>query len=77
MYALLMFAFQFLLAWLYPGIRGYSGWLVFGFVLGRFIGIQHPRSEIEEPLDQNRQILGWLALLIFIICFSPNPIEIK
>lgn len=77
MYALLIFAFQFLLSWSFPGIKGYSGWLVFGFVLGRLIGVQHPQSEIEEPLDTNRQLLGWIALIIFVISFSPNPIELK
>lgn len=77
MYALLVFTLQFLLSWSFPGIKGYSGWLIFGFVLGRLIGIQHPPSEIEEPLDTNRQVLGWLALVVFIISFSPNPIELK
>jgi membrane-associated protease RseP (regulator of RpoE activity) len=77
MYAMVVFAGQFLVSWSFPGIKGYSGWLVFGFVLGRFIGVQHPPSEIEEPLDFNRQLLGWIALLIFIISFSPNPIELK
>ncbi|MCK6618595.1 MAG: site-2 protease family protein [Cyclobacteriaceae bacterium] len=77
MYAVVVFALQFLLSWSFPHTQGYSGWLVFGFVLGRFIGVQHPPSEIEEPLDTNRQVLGWLALIIFIISFSPNPIELK
>ncbi len=77
MYALLIFAVQFLLSWNYPDIKGYSGWLLFGFVIGRLIGVQHPPSEIEEPLDRNRQILGWIALIIFVISFSPNPIALK
>ncbi|MDL5045691.1 hypothetical protein QQ054_06535 [Oscillatoria amoena NRMC-F 0135] len=69
--------FSFFLGWSFPGIKGYSGWLVFGFVIGRLIGVQHPPSEIEEPLDVNRQVLGWIALTIFIISFSLNPIELK
>ena len=76
MYALIMFAALFVLSWLYPNLEGYSGWLVFGFLIGRFIGIQHPPSEIEEPLDTKRIILGWLSLLIFIICFTPAPLTI-
>jgi membrane-associated protease RseP (regulator of RpoE activity) len=76
MYVVVMFALQFLAAWLWPGIKGYSGWLVFGFVLGRFIGIHHPPAEVEQPLDRQRQWLGWLALVIFVLCFSPNPIEL-
>jgi hypothetical protein len=38
-------------------------------------GVEHPRAEIEEKLDTNRQLLGWIALIIFVICFSPVPIE--
>jgi membrane-associated protease RseP (regulator of RpoE activity) len=76
MYALLMVAIQFGLAVLYPNLHGYSGWLLFGFLIGRFLGIQHPPTEIEEPLDEKRKILGWIAVLIFILCFTPNPIEI-
>ena len=74
MYALIMFAALFVLSWLYPNLQGYSGWLLFGFLIGRFIGIPHPPSEIEEPLDTKRIVLGWLCLLIFIICFTPAPL---
>jgi membrane-associated protease RseP (regulator of RpoE activity) len=73
MYALVMFAALFVLSWLFPNLQGYSGWLFFGFLIGRFIGIQHPPSEIQEPLDTKRIILGWLSLLIFVICFTPAP----
>jgi hypothetical protein len=74
MFALLIFAAQLVMTVMYPEIKGYSGWLVFTFILGRFIGVQHPPSEIEDPLDEKRIILGWIALLIFILCFSPAPI---
>jgi len=76
MYALIMFAALFVLSWVYPNLQGYSGWLLFGFLIGRFIGVQHPPSEIEEPLDTKRIILGWFCLLIFIICFTPAPLTI-
>ncbi|HZX75114.1 MAG TPA: site-2 protease family protein [Cyclobacteriaceae bacterium] len=76
MYALVIFVTQFLLVKFIPGLNGYSGWLVFAFLLGRFMGIQHPPSRIEEPLNMERQVLGWIAVLIFIISFSPAPIEI-
>lgn len=77
MYTLIVFAIQFTLTVIYPKLQGYSGWLLFGFLLGRFLGITHPPSEIEEPLDETRIILGWIAMIIFIICFTPNPIIIK
>ncbi|HEY3404422.1 MAG TPA: site-2 protease family protein [Ohtaekwangia sp.] len=73
MYALVLFAVQFILAWVLPQVKGYPGWFLFGFVVSRFIGIQHPGSEIEVPLDAKRIILGWIALLIFVLCVSPAP----
>lgn len=76
MFAVIMFAALFIVSWAFPTLEGYSGWLLFGFLIGRFIGIQYPPSEIEEPLDTKRVILGWLALIIFIICCSPAPLTI-
>lgn len=77
MYTLLMFAAQFSLMAYMPGIEGYEGWLLFAFVLGRFIGVEHPPSEIEQPLDSKRILIGWLALLMFVLCFSPAPIQLE
>jgi membrane-associated protease RseP (regulator of RpoE activity) len=77
MYALLIFGMQFIWAWLSPGISGYTGWLLFGLIIGQLAGIHHPPSEIEEPMDDTRRILGWIALIIFVICFSPTPIEMQ
>jgi len=76
MYALALFAVQYLIVSVLPDVRGYSGWLLFAFIIGRFVGIQHPPSENEEQLSQGRNILGWIALLIFILCFAPNPLEV-
>ena len=77
MYTALVFGAQYVLSVMYPTVQGFSGWMLFGFVLGRFLGIQHPRTEIEEPLDENRKILGWIALIVFALCFTPNPIEMN
>ncbi|SKC86654.1 site-2 protease family protein [Ohtaekwangia koreensis] len=77
MYALILFAAQFVISWGFPQINGYSGWLLFGFIVSRFVGIEHPPSEIEMPLDPKRVILGWVTLLIFILCFSPTPLVIE
>lgn len=66
-------ATQLVVVWVRPDIEGYSGFLAFAFVLGRFLGIYHPETELEEPLNIKRQLLGWLALIVFILCFSPRP----
>lgn len=75
MYTVAVFAGQYLMLFVFPGVTGYPGWLLFGFILGRVLGIPHPRTEIEEPLDLKRKILGWIALAVFILSFTPRPIN--
>ncbi|MEN8248808.1 MAG: site-2 protease family protein [Bacteroidota bacterium] len=76
MISLGIIALQGLLLWSVPGINGYGGWMLFALIVGRFLGVHHPPAEIEEPLSQNRVILGWIALFVFIISFSPQPLVI-
>lgn len=71
--ALAIFAFQIIISYLFPDFKGYTGWLLFAFIIGRVLGVYHPPALIDEPLDTKRKILGWLAFIIFIISFSPQP----
>ncbi|MBT1712126.1 site-2 protease family protein [Fulvivirgaceae bacterium PWU5] len=77
MYAVLMFAVQVLLTWVFPAADGYPGWMLFAFVVGRFVGVPHPHSDIEQPLDTKRVILGWISLLVFILSFTPAPLRLE
>lgn len=61
----------------FPGIEGYGGWMLFAFIIGRYLGVFHPPVAIEEPLTPGRRVLGWLALIIFILSFSPQPLVIS
>jgi hypothetical protein len=39
-------------------------------------GPRHPRTFDEHvPLDRNRLILAAFAVIMFILCFTPAPIE--
>jgi membrane-associated protease RseP (regulator of RpoE activity) len=69
--------FQYGMAYLFPDLQGYMGWLVFGLLLGRFLGVYHPAALDERPLSAGRKVLGYLALLIFVLCFSPTPFVVK
>lgn len=69
-------AVQLVISSLFPMAEGYNGWLVFGFVLGRFLGVYHPPALYDEPLDRKRQVLGWVALVVFVLCFTPYPLSI-
>ncbi len=64
---------QFGISYWWPLAVGYEGFLVFAFVLGRVLGIYHPPTQNDEPLSWQRKALGWLALLVFVLCFSPKP----
>ena len=61
------------LAYLLPDLKGYPGWLVFGFLLSRLLGIFHPPAPNEAPLSRGRKILGWITVVIFLLSFSPAP----
>ncbi len=61
----------------FPHLEGYPGWLLFALLLSRFLGIYHPPAPNEAPLSTTRKWLGALALLIFILCFSPTPFIIE
>ena len=74
--AVAVFTAQFALTWVRPELVGYEGWLVFALLLGRFLGLYHPPALYDYPLSRSRQLLGWLTLIIFILCFSPAPFTI-
>lgn len=64
---------QFCTSFLFKDIEGYSGFMAFGFLLGRVLGVYHPPTEDSAPLDWKRKALGWFALIVFVLCFSPKP----
>ncbi|WP_258105152.1 site-2 protease family protein [Marinoscillum sp. MHG1-6] len=75
-YAAVIMALQFTLHTMF-GFEGYSGWLLFGLFLGRFIGIYHPPVLDNRPISLSRKILGWIALIVFVLSFSPEPIIVE
>jgi membrane-associated protease RseP (regulator of RpoE activity) len=60
--ALLPLGFFFAWSWFF--------WALLLFLLGR----KHPKVYDSTPLGTGRAQLGVLALLIFIVCFSPTPV---
>jgi len=52
---------------------GWSGWLFWAFILYFFIKVKHPPVTYFEPLGKGRMIIGFLAIVIFILSFSPTP----
>ncbi|MEM0998732.1 MAG: site-2 protease family protein [Bacteroidota bacterium] len=60
--------------WLFPGIAVNGIWLLYSFLAVTMIGVDHPRAPDDTPLDRKRKVLAWLAILIFVLCFSPSPL---
>jgi membrane-associated protease RseP (regulator of RpoE activity) len=77
MLALAVWAAQIVVTSAWPGIEGNPGWLAFGLLLGRVTGIYHPGAPDERPLTLGRKVLGWLMLVIFVLCFTPAPFSIQ
>lgn len=55
-------------------------WVLFAVMLiamAYLVGFQHPRVWDEHiPLDPGRRAIALFAVIIFILCFTPVPIEI-
>ena len=49
---------------------------MFAFILARFLGIDHPPVYFEAPLDPVRKVIGVVGIIIFIISFTPRPLQI-
>jgi membrane-associated protease RseP (regulator of RpoE activity) len=58
----------------FPLAADYGIYMAFAFLLGRFLGIDHPKAIIDKPLDLKRKIIGWIALGVFIVSFTPRPL---
>ena len=45
-------------------------WLIWFFLL-RFIGRSHPTIDDEQALDPKRRVIGWIALCVLVLTFTP------
>ena len=73
--AVVLFSVQFLIKAIFPEIEVNGIWLMYAFFAVTFIGLDHPAAIDDTPLDTGRKILGYLALLIFVLCFSFAPLQ--
>lgn len=64
----------FVLILLAMGFIFWEGWLLWAGII-IIIGTKHPPVYEEEPLDGKRKFLAFIALLMFILSFTPIPIR--
>ena len=54
----------------------WSGWWVWA-AIALAMGVRHPWVPDEGiPLDPRRRLVAWLALIVFALCFTPEPIRL-
>ncbi len=73
MISLIIVVGQFAVSYIRPDWSGNQGFLLFAFIIGRFLGVKHPDTEDSRPLDTPRIIMGIFALIVFILTFTPYP----
>ena len=57
------------------GITLWPGWIVWA-ILMIIMGYKHPPVVYPHiQLDKNRKIIGWISLAIFILTFTPMPVQ--
>ncbi len=49
-------------------------WGVWMFFITFVVKVEHPPVTFYQPLSPGRKVLGWLSMLIFVLCISLNPI---
>lgn len=49
-------------------------WSVWTLFITFVVKVEHPPVTFYTPLSNGRKVLGWLSMLIFILCISLNPI---
>lgn len=55
------------------GFVGWPGWFVWAFMAGLW-GLGHPPVRNPElPLGTGRILVGWFALVVFVVTFAPIP----
>ena len=62
-------------ALLAAGLHLSWNWIVWWTLTRFFIGLRHPPSAVEEPLDPARAAVALLCLVLFALTFVPVPVS--
>jgi membrane-associated protease RseP (regulator of RpoE activity) len=55
---------------------GYLLWTILVIAMVLALGPHHPRTiDEDEPLDRGRLLLAGFAVLMFVLCFTPVPVQ--
>ena len=52
----------------------WPGWFVWAFLLFMVLGMKHPPPyDMYQPLDPRRRLVGYVAIGVFLVSFTPVP----
>ena len=57
------------------GVLFWQGWVFWALII-TMIGLRHPPIFADEKMDSKRKILAAIALLIFVVSFTPAPLTL-
>ncbi len=52
-------------------------WLVWLVFITFMVKVDHPPVTFYKPVSTGRKVLGWLSMLIFVLCISLNPLSMQ
>jgi membrane-associated protease RseP (regulator of RpoE activity) len=56
----------------------WKGWWMWLAVMLVVVRVRHPPTlDTELPLDGKRKLVGWLTILLLVLCFHPLPFELR
>ena len=58
-------------------VPGGASWIFWVLMIVFVIKFKHPAVTDTAPLDLRRKLIGALAILIFILSFTPSPIVLR
>jgi hypothetical protein len=54
---------------------GWRGWILWA-VMVSVLGLDHPPTLDDRPLDPRRRVAAWLTIGLFIVTFMAVPIQV-
>ncbi|MEC9485917.1 MAG: site-2 protease family protein [Prosthecochloris sp.] len=51
----------------------WPGWILWAIILKKLLGTDHPPTLNDTPLTGKRRLTGWLAIVVFVLSFTPVP----
>ncbi|GAB4416994.1 MAG: site-2 protease family protein [Bacteroidia bacterium] len=68
---------QGLLKGVFPAWEAQGIWVLYSLLLTRVVRLDHPPAYFEHRVNRSRQWLGWLAIAIFVLSFTPAPLRME